>query len=537
MLYFSRWTAASVIAIIVAVILIILPNFFSQDTVDDFPGFLPKGQVTLGLDLQGGSYLLYQIEQQEYVQQRLTSLVGEVRSVLGQQPRVLYQGLGVVGRTVQLRLVDTEQIATARQRLEPLRNPLSSSLFAGGVNEFDLSIANDGLVRFSYSDAGFEERLRGLVATSIEVIDRRINALGTVEPNIQRQGNDRILVEAPGLGDPQRLMDLIGQTAQLTLHLVVQSVSMAQAADVVEPGTMVLPTTDDPSFGYILQEQPLVRGEDLIDAQTAFDQRTREPVVSFRLDTVGARAFADVTLNNVGRQFAIVLDNQVVSAPVINEPILSGQAQISGGGTPFSVQQANDLSIILRAGALPARLTIVEQRTIGPGLGADSIRAGGYAALVGTVLVAGFMFLTYGFFGILANIALVVNVAMIFAILTLLGASLTLPGIAGIVLTIGTAVDSNVLIYERIREELRAGRSVIQAIDQGFRRAIATVIDANVTTLIAAIVLFYFGTGPIRGFAITHAIGIVTTMFTAVLVTRLMVATWVRWRRPKVIKL
>ncbi len=536
MLYFSRWSSILIVLTVIAGVIVLIPNFFARTTVDGWPSWVPKRQITLGLDLQGGSYLLYQVEREDYVQTRLRALLGDVRAAMLEEPRVGYTGLGQQAQGVQVRVRDLDRLDDVRDRLELLQNPLGGGVLGGAaVNEFDLTLGNDGLVRMTYSDAGLSQRIRQIVAQSIEVIGRRVDQLGTVEPSIQRQGEDRILVEAPGLGDPGRLKTLVGQTAQLTFHLVVDRVQAAQAAATPAPGTLVFPAMNEPGFAYVVEEAPLMTGEDLTDAQPRFDQqRGNAPVVSFTLTQGGARKFADVTRANVNRPFAIVLDNQVISAPTIDEPILGGAGQITGG---FSVQEANDLSILLRAGALPAKLTIVEERTIGPGLGEDSIRAGGIAAAIGTVGVCLFMFAVYGFFGLLANIAVILNVVMIFAIINILGATLTLPGIAGIVLTVGTAVDSNVLIYERIREEVRAGRSPIQAIDLGFRRALATIIDANVTTLIAALALFYFGTGPIRGFAVTHAIGIVTTMFTAVLVTRLMVATWVRWRRPTAIRL
>ena len=300
------------------------------------------------------------------------------------------------------------------------------------------------------------------------------------------------------------------------------------------PGTLEFPSEENPNTVYVVEDTALMTGEDLVDAQAGFDSRTNEPVVNFRLSTSGARIFGDVTAKNVGRPFAIVLDNKVISAPVIQTPILGGSGQISGH---FTVQSANDLAILLRAGSLPAKLTIVEERTVGPGLGADSIRAGKIAALIGTLFVVSFMFAIYGFFGLIANIAVLINVAIIFSVLTLLGATLTLPGIAGIVLTIGMAVDSNVLIYERIREEFRNGRTAIASIDVGFQRALGTILDANITTMISALVLMQLGTGPIRGFAVTNAIGIVATVFTAFTFTRMVVSVWVAWRRPNRIDL
>ncbi|MEP3065156.1 MAG: protein translocase subunit SecD, partial [Nitratireductor sp.] len=354
---------------------------------------------------------------------------------------------------------DLSQLDEVRSRLEELQNPLVSSLLGGGaVDEFDLTVSDEGLVRLDYSDAGLSQRVRGIVQQSIEVIGRRIDELGTTEPSIQRQGEDRILVEAPGLGDPERLKAIVGQTALLTFHLVRETVQGNTATP--PPGTIVVPSAEFEGTFLVLDDAPLMTGEDLVDAQASFDSRTNEPVVNFRLSTSGARKFAEVTQTNVGRQFAIVLDDEVISAPSIRGPILGGTGQISGS---FSVESANDLSILLRAGSLPAKLTIVEERSVGPGLGADSIEAGEMASIIGAIAVGLFMFAVYGFFGLLANLAVIVNVILIFAVLSALGATLTLPGIAGIVLTIGTAVDSNVLIYERIREGAAQGRSAVAA--------------------------------------------------------------------------
>ncbi|MCX5493606.1 protein translocase subunit SecD [Kaistia dalseonensis] len=535
MLHFTRWKMIAILGTVLVGILLALPNLFSKETVDSWPSWVPKRQMVLGLDLQGGAYLLYEVDKQDYVQKRLRTLVGEIRKAMLEEPRIGYSGLGVQGQGVQLRIRDLTQLDEVRKRLDPLRNPLTNSVLGGtAINEFDLNVGSDGLVQMTYTDAGLAQRVRSIVDQSIEVIARRVDQLGTVEPSIQRQGEDRILVEAPGLGDPERLKSLVGQTAQLTFHLVDSTLPPGQTDQTRKPGTIVVPAVEAGGPSYVLEEAPLLTGEDLTDAQATFDQRSNEPVVSFRLTTGGARTFGDVTQKNVNRAFAIVLDDKVISAPVIREPILGGSGQISGS---FSIQSANDLAILLRAGSLPAKLTIVEERSIGPGLGADSIRAGKIASIIATVAVCAFMVATYGVLGWIANIAVIVNVILIFSIVTILGATLSLPGIAGVIITVGTAVDSNVLIYERIREEYRQGRSAIASIDAGFHRALGTILDANVTTLIAAIVLFYLGSGPIRGFAVTHAIGVATTMFTAFTFTRLLVAMWVRWRRPTKITL
>ncbi|MXN64574.1 protein translocase subunit SecD [Stappia sp. GBMRC 2046] len=531
MLYFARWKIALIVLVVLAGLVSTLPNFFSTETLRQMPDWLPKRQIVLGLDLQGGAYLLYEVDKQDYIQKRLKTLVGDIRQTLREEPRIGYTGLGVQGQGVQVRIRDVQRIDEARNRLSELANPLVSSLFGGQqVNEFTLDVSEDGLVRFTFTEEGLAQRVRSIVQQSIEVIRRRVDELGTTEPNIQRQGEDRILVEAPGENDPQRLKALVGQTAQLTFHMVDVSMSAEQALQTRPPaGTVVMDSIDEPPIPYLLEEAPLLSGEDLVDAQVSFDQRTNEPVVNFRFNTSGARKFAIVTQQNVGRPFAIVLDSEVISAPVIREPITGGSGQISGS---FDVESANDLAVLLRAGALPAKLTVVEERSIGPGLGQDSIDAGRLASLIGAAAVVIFMVLAYGRFGVMADIALTANILLIFGALTFLQATLTLPGIAGIVLTIGMAVDANVLIFERIREESRAGRSAISAIDAGYSRALGTILDANITTLIAAVILFQLGSGPIRGFAVTLAIGIFTTVFSAFTFSRLLVALWVRWRRP-----
>jgi preprotein translocase subunit SecD len=414
--------------------------------------------------------------------------------------------------------------------LRELSQPMSG--FLGSTGQRNLDVAeNAGTVTLTPTEPAIVERVRQAVDQSIQIIERRVNELGLVEPTIQREGVDRILVQVPGLQDPSRLKEILGKTAKLDFRMVDLSMTPEQAEQ-SHPADAEILDGEQPGQKWLIEKRVLVSGADLTDAQPGFDQRTNEPIVSFRFNSTGARKFAEATQANVGKPFAIVLDNKVISAPVIREPILGGSGQISGN---FTVQQANDLAILLRAGALPAPLTIVEERTVGPGLGQDSINAGEHAAYAGAALVIIFMFATYGLFGLFANIAVAVNVAMIFGVLSLLSATLTLPGIAGIVLTVGIAVDSNVLIYERIREEVRSGRSAINAIDAGFSRALATILDSNITTFIAAAVLFYIGTGPVRGFAVTLGVGILTTLFTAFTLTRLIVAYWVRMWRPRTV--
>ncbi len=531
MLYFSRWKTILIWLAVLTGVVFALPNLFSKSTLDALPDWLPKQQLTLGLDLQGGSHILLQLDRDEIINDRKKTLRDDIRTTLRQE-RIVYTGLSETTDGVQVRIRDSEDLDKARTALASLSEPVAAGLFSGGsVTEVELAEPEPGLLKFSLTEQGITYRQSSALSQSIEVVSRRVNELGTTEPIIQRQGDDRILVQVPGLDDPQRLKSILGQTAKLTFQFVDRSMPVQEAVEGrPPPGTQILYTNDDPPVPYIIEDRIIVSGENLVDAQATFDQRTSEPVVSFRFDNKGAQRFGQATQQNVGREFAIVLDKTVISAPVIREPILGGTGQISGS---FTAQTANDLAVLLRAGALPATLTIIEERTVGPGLGADSIAAGEIAGLIGAVLVLVFMVLAYGTLGVIANVALVANISMMIAILSVLGATLTLPGIAGIVLTVGMAVDSNVLIYERIREERRAGRSLIQAIDAGFARALATIIDANVTTLIAAVILFYLGTGPIRGFAVTLAIGILTTVFTAFVFTRWMVAEWLRRRKPK----
>jgi len=378
------------------------------------------------------------------------------------------------------------------------------------------------------------ERTRQTIDQSVPIIEKRINELGLVEPTVQRQGTDRILVQVPGLGDPRRLLELLGKTAKLEFRMVDTSMNPQDALQGRAPSDdeVLFEKQGDQRIPVLVKRQALVEGADLTDAQASFDQRTSEPIVNFKFNSTGARKFGRATQENVGRPFAIVLDTDVISAPVIREPILGGSGQISGN---FTVESANNLAILLRAGALPAKLTVIEQRVVGPGLGLDSIKAGEHASIAGAILVVVFMLATYALFGLFANVAVAINVAMIIGVLSFLNATLTLPGIAGIVLTVGIAVDSNVLIYERIREEVRNGRTAITAIDAGFTRALATILDSNITTFIAAAVLFFIGTGPVRGFAVTLGIGIITTLFTAFTMTRLIMAGWVRMVRPQTV--
>ncbi|MEZ5804694.1 MAG: protein translocase subunit SecDF [Rhizobiaceae bacterium] len=530
MLYFSRWKTISIWVVVLLGVLFSLPNILPQSTRDSLPDWVPNRPMTLGLDLQGGSHILLAVDQQDLIDERLQATRDDIRTLL-RDAKIGYTGLSGTGRSVQVRIRDAAEVEKAKTALAQLTAPVSNTLFGtGSVSELALEEPEPGLLRYTITDQGLAYRVSSAVTQSIEVIGRRVNELGTTEPIIQRQGSDRILVQVPGLQDPQRLKDILGQTAKLTFQMVDTSVPVQEAIEGRPPaGSSVIYSMDDPPVPYLIEDRVIVSGENLVDAQATFDSRTNEPVVSFRFDAKGATRFGQATQQNVGRLFAIILDKQVISAPRINEPILGGSGQISGS---FTAQSANDLAVLLRAGALPADLTIVEERTVGPSLGADSIAAGQIASAIGAVLVIVCMLAVYGKLGIIANIALAANVALIVAILSVLGATLTLPGIAGIVLTMGMAVDSNVIIFERVREERKLGRSMVQSFDSGFARALATVVDANLTTLIVAVILFYMGTGPVRGFAVTLGIGIVTTVFTAFTLTRWLIAFWVRRWRP-----
>jgi preprotein translocase subunit SecD len=531
MLYFTRWRALGIILIALVVCLCAVPNFFPEAQVKTWPAWAQR-RLVLGLDLQGGSYLLLEVDSNYVKKEKLDQIRDDTRRVL-RETKIVYTGLNVRNDAVEVRISKEGDLATALSKLRELSQPLGGLLGSSGQRSLDVADAGGGLIRLTVPPAAITERIRQTIEQSIQIVERRVNELGTVEPVIQRQGTDRILVQVPGLQDPTRLKELLGKTAKMEFRMVDTSVSPDQAQQGrLPPDSELLMSASPPPVPYVVKKQVLVSGGELSDAQPGFDQRTGEAIVSFKFNTSGARKFAQATAENVGQPFAIVLDNKVISAPVIREPITGGQGQISGS---FTVQSANDLAILMRAGALPAPLTVIEERTVGPGLGQDSIEKGELAAYVGSILVIVFMLITYRLFGVFANIAVAINVAMIFGLLSLLNATLTLPGIAGIVLTVGIAVDSNVLIYERIREELRGGRNAISAIDAGFKRALATILDSNITTFIAAAVLFYIGTGPVRGFAVTLGIGIITTVFTAFTLTRLIVAGWVRWKRPQTV--
>ncbi|MFN4088750.1 MAG: protein translocase subunit SecD [Alphaproteobacteria bacterium] len=518
MLYFAKWKVATILAICFLGLVYAAPNFVAGRSLEGLPAWLPVQKINLGLDLQGGSHLLLEVEVDAVVRDRVQAMEGVVRTAL-RPANVGYTDLGARGRVVTFNL------------REPGRADEVRRLIRAEDSAAEVTVDANGLVTVSMQEAE-EQRIRdSAVQQSIEIVRRRIDETGTREPTIQRQGESRIIVQLPGVDDPERIKALLGETAKMDFHLADTTVTPTDArAGRLPAGSVLLPgvTSQGEMTEYVVRRRPIVGGEHLVDAQPSFQDG--QPVVRFRFDTQGARRFGRATQENVGRPLAIVLDNKVISAPVIREPILGGEGIISGS---FTVQGAQDLSLLLRAGALPAPLKILEERTVGPGLGQDSIDAGKTASIIGMILVVVFMVVAYGLFGLMADIALLLNMSLIVASLSVLQATLTLPGIAGIVLTIGMAVDANVLIFERIREEIRLGRTPISAVDAGYKRALTTIIDANLTTLIAAVLLYIFGSGPVRGFAVTLAIGLVTSMFTAIWVTRLMVVTWLRRRRPQ----
>jgi preprotein translocase subunit SecD len=526
MLRFPSWKIALVLGICLLGLVYSLPNLFPRAQMEHLPNWVPHEQINLGLDLQGGSHLLLEVNLDAVISERLEALVDDLRGTLRAE-RIGYRGLGVRGGAATFTLTDP---ASAPRALEVLRQ-----LDQGGLSrELVFEQVGDGRIEVRLAEQAADDLRESAVTQSLEIVRRRIDEVGTREPTIQRQGEDRILVQVPGEKDPDSIKRLLGQTAKLTFHLVDLDTSVEQArSGNLPPGSMLLPGEEGngnqrgAATQYVVRKKVEVSGESLVDAQPTYYQN--QPVVSFRFDSVGGRKFGNVTRDHVGELLAIVLDGKVISAPRIDEPILGGSGIIRGS---FTVQEANELAILLRAGALPAPLEIVEERSVGPDLGADSIEAGKWASVLGLILVVLSMALYYGLFGIFADIALIVNLVLIIGALSVLQATLTLPGIAGIVLTMGMAVDANVLIFERIREEARVGRSPMSAIDAGYREAMRTIVDANLTTLIAAVLLYAFGSGPVRGFAVTLGIGIITSMFTAITFTRLLMAAWMRRTRP-----
>ena len=494
----------------------------------DWPDWLPSGLVNLGLDLRGGAHLLGEVHVADVYKARMDGLWPELRDTLVAQRDTIGAVRRVAapdGGQLIVEIGNAGQMAKAVELARGLATPVTTLTGAG---QSDLAVSGSGnRLTVQLSDAEKAATDDRTVQQSLEIIRRRIDEVGTREPTIMRQGKDRILIQVPGIGSAEELKQLIGTTAKLTFNPVVGRGVDANARP--GPGQVVLPSMDEPGVFYTLEEAPVVTGEDLTDARPSFDQNGAA-AVDFRFGPSGAKRFGAYTSSNIGQPFAIVLDNQVISAPVIRQAITTGSGQISGA---MDVDGSTRLAVLLRAGALPAEMTFLEERTIGPELGQDSIDAGRLSSVIATAAVVAYMIASYGLFGVFASVAVTINVILILAVMSMMGATLTLPGIAGIVLTVGTAVDANVIIYERIREELRAGKRVAQAIDNGFNEAMSAIIDANVTTFIAALVMFFLGSGPVKGFAVTLTIGIATSVFTAIYLTRLLILLWIDWRKPK----
>ena len=496
---------------------------------DAWPSWLPSGLVNLGLDLRGGAHLLAEVQVADVYKDRMDGLWPELRDPL----RVERATVGTVRRAasppgeLRVQISQPEGMARAVEVARTLASPVVSLT---GVGQSDLEVRGAGdTLTVTLSEAERTATDDRTMQQSVEIVRRRVDEVGTREPTIQRQGEDRVLIQVPGIGSAEELKALIGTTARLTFHPVINRTTDAGASPGL--GNMLLPAADEPGVFYVLEQSPVVSGEELVDAKPAFDENGR-PSVSFRFNPTGARKFGNYTAENIGQLFAIVLDDEVISAPQIKSHIAGGSGIITGR---FTVEESTNLAVLLRAGALPAEMTFLEERTVGPELGQDSIDAGRIASMVGLAAVVGLVVASYGLFGLFASVALIFNVAMIFGLLSVIGGTLTLPGIAGIVLTIGMAVDANVLVFERIREELKTAKGPARAIELGYEKAMSAIIDANLTTFIVASILFFVGAGPVRGFAVTLAIGIVTSVFTALFVTRVMVAVWFHWRRPKTI--
>jgi preprotein translocase subunit SecD len=519
MLHFPTWKISLIVGSCLVFIFLAIPSLMPESARNALPAWFPHKAVNLGLDLQGGSQLLLEVDFDAFMREQMNNLADEIR-VKFRGATVGYRGLSVAdGKVVfSLREDATADIDTLLREISP-----------------DLDVSKTGPeYTIGFNDRWLRSTREQVIDQSLEIVNRRVNETGTKEPIIQRQGAARILLQVPGLENPEHLKSLLGRTAKMTFHLVDESTSIEDVArGIAPPGSLIIPgdkAKNGEAIKYAVQSRVMLSGDMLVDAHTSYDNQTGEPVVAFRFNNTGARKFGEITSENVGKPFAIVLDNKVITAPVIRSPILGGSGIISGS---FTAESANDLSLLLRAGALPAPLKVIEERSVGPSLGADSIHAGAKASIIGIALVVIFMFVFYGLFGLFADIAMIVNAFMTIAILSLFEATLTLPGIAGIVLTVGMAVDANVLIYERMREEVRNGKTVYAAIEDGFRMAFGTIFDSHVTTFVAAIILYSFGTGTVKGFAVTLAIGIVCSLYTAVLVTRLMVVTWLRKTKPK----
>ncbi|HET6940711.1 MAG TPA: protein translocase subunit SecD [Sphingomicrobium sp.] len=527
MLDFPRWKVWSISLVILLGIIFAIPSMLPPDLKARYPTWLPSATINLGLDLAGGSQLLLEADQVDAAKQRLQAMEDQVTTELRRDPRVEIGDISTAGGRLSFLVRDPTQVDTAVERLRAITQPVALT----GGRDWDVQVMDSTRIVMTPTQGGSQRAMRDAMTVARDVVRRRIDPQGTKEITVINQGTDRILVEVPGVEDPEALKHLIGQTARLEFKLVDLTADQNQVQQGHAPaGSQVLPMAEGGGF-IAVKRRVMVSGDQLVDAKQSFDQDGRA-VVSIRFNTAGSRRFGRVTQENVNKPFAIILDDKVLSAPNINEPILGGQAQISGN---FTVETANELAVSLASGKLPVKLNVIEERTIGPELGKDSIQKGIIASIVATLAVILFMLITYGRFGIYTTYGLIVNALLILGIMAVFNASLTLPGIAGFVLTIGAAVDANVLINERIREEQRRGRKTLDAIETGYKEASTAIFDANITNVIAAVLMWYFGSGPIRGFAVVLMIGIVTSVFTAVNFTRMLVALWVRRKRPRVL--
>ena len=527
MLDFPTWKKVWLWAITLVAVAAALPSLLTSVNVN-WPEALPDPKVNLGLDLAGGSHILLEANPSQVAAQRIETMEETVRSTLRQaEPRIRFGDVSTQGGQLSFLLENPADVDRAREALLPA---LSGT---GMVREWDFEVVDENRFVLTPTQQGLEAAVAQAMDSATEVVRKRIDALGTREPTIIRQGDTRIVVQVPGLQDPDQLKELLGQTAKLEFKLVDLNALPADVQQgIVPPGSQIFPYSENTPFaGQSIAVRRLggIRGDNLVNATQGFDPQTNEPVVTIQFDQQGAARFARLTTENVNKPFAIILDGNVLSAPNINEPIQGGSANISGG---FTVDTANQLAISLRSGALPVDLAVIEERTVGPDLGADSIRRGLLAMAIGSLAVIALMIATYGRFGVYATGALILNVAMVLGIMAALNTTLTLPGIAGFVLTVGAAVDANVLINERIREERKRGRRIVAAVETGYKEASRAIYDANVTNFIAGVLLFLFGSGPIRGFAVVLIIGLFTSVFTAVTLTRMWVAGWLRKARP-----
>jgi preprotein translocase subunit SecD len=525
MLALTRWKIVLVAASLLFGLLFTLPNLLPASAVARLPSFMPSQRLNLGLDLQGGSFLLEEVDTNALKKERLTNLTEDIRTKLRAE-QIEFTGLAAIAQTINVRITDPTKLDAAYKLLN---DSLGERLPTGG-RDVTLRTTADQHITVAFVSSASNAAAAEAVTRSIEIIRRRIDALGTKDPTITQQGTDRIVIEAPGESDPEKLKAVIGKTAKLTFQMVDDSVPAEDLkAGQLPPDDQALPDDEQGGEPLVVKRRSLVTGEMLTQATLSTDENG-QPAVAFNFNGQGTRRFAEATAQNVGKRFAIVLDGHIISAPVIKTSITGGSGIISGS---FTTDTANNLAILLKSGALPAPLNVVEQHTVGAQLGADAVKAGQISILIGATLIFAFIILAYGLFGGFAAAALVVNGLMIVGAMSMTQATLTLPGIAGLVLTLAVAVDANVLIYERMRDEVRGGRPPMSAADAGFTRALTTIIDANVTTLVAAIIMFQFGSGPVKGFAWTLFIGVITSVFTAVLITQVLIGWWFRTFRPK----